>query len=254
LPADPLRASARPRSFSVLQEGAIDDDVIPTHLPPDEMTKAIEAAPEAYFPVLGEFISRFADLDLCLFRLFKLLLQRDERVAAVLFYRNNEFGGRLSIANALACECLPEDRLVGQWAKLRERMKRHSEVRNFVAHHPFSVHHYIAMVIQSDDNDATPQPVSKTFMGAASVGPEGRINPKKQVWADTVSGDPHTPLRRVGVKRLKSEMTKLVATKADLLTFIEYLEANSASLNSRVPPDVCAMRNASTPKTSHKYK
>jgi hypothetical protein len=73
--------------------------------------KASQRAFSEFFSAVGYAITRWADIDRELFRLFQFTLQTDETNAAVLFYRIATIGEHLTIVDTLLKSAISDKRL-----------------------------------------------------------------------------------------------------------------------------------------------
>ncbi len=157
-----------------------------------------------YYPLVGELVSSFGLLDFYLFRAFKLLLRRDERICGTLYYRNSQFGARLSLVSAMMEECLVSAEDQARWASIAKAMREPHDVRNLVAHRFFSRQRY--MIVGPEGHEG------EEFMGAAPTSVEQKLDPKKSLWRrEPTAKEPSADTARIAaaIETLKRIFTDL---------------------------------------------
>jgi hypothetical protein len=92
-----------------------------------------QAQIDAFYSAAGYAINQWAHLDRLLFKCFSICLGATERKAAVLYYRQKEFGGRLSLTDDLLKAVIDGDILI-KWNTIKGNLN--TRIRNILAHHP----------------------------------------------------------------------------------------------------------------------
>lgn len=90
----------------------------------------------AFYAAAGYAINQWAHLDRILFQCFRIVLGCPEKLAAVLYYRQKEFGGRLSLTDDLFSATLGGARLA-RWVAIKGCLN--TRIRNILAHHPIEI-------------------------------------------------------------------------------------------------------------------
>jgi hypothetical protein len=104
----------------------------------------------AFYSVAGYAINQWAHLDRHLFQCFRVALATSDQKAAILYYRQKEFGSRLALTDDLLSATLSAP-MLKKWKAIKGSLN--TRIRNILAHHPIDVQTTITNVSpESPDN------------------------------------------------------------------------------------------------------
>lgn len=137
------RLVIRQRLFEVVITHA-GEDSMPTPTPPTSV-HSIGADEKEFLFHLGWAITEWANIDERLFNICAIVLNVSKRLSAILYYRNNTLGSRLSFTDEIVRTVLPErDRKNGghdhhttkMWRNIFNLIDERLKFRNQLAHSP----------------------------------------------------------------------------------------------------------------------